>query len=74
MPALLPRGARALRTGDDSGGRGYLIWQFGKVFSGCRIWRGTGDASLLRTHVTKDARSILGGHATPLHFLKMPLQ
>ena len=30
MPALLPRGARALRTGDDSGGRGYLIWQFGR--------------------------------------------
>ena len=47
MPALLPRGARALRTGDDSGGRGYLIWQFGKVFSGCRIWSGTGTDPFL---------------------------
>ena len=34
----------------------------------------SGDASLLRIHVTKLARSIFGGQATPLHFLKIDLQ
>ena len=34
----------------------------------------SGDASVERIHVTKLARSILGGHATPLQRLKIALQ